>query len=348
MAGGCPRWCIIKRDRGLRAPSGAGRLRRKNMKSLILPFMLLSCPLLFAGEVSIAIESKSLKGELSVAGNDQSQAVFILSGSGPTDRDGNTVGAPGKNNSLKYLADVIREEGITTLRVDKRGIGASSAAAVRESDLRFATYVEDARRWIEFLKEQGYSEIVLMGHSEGALVATLAASSESVTGLVCIAGAGRPAPDMLREQLMPKLSKELYTAADNAITSLTEGKAVKDYPPVLDSLFRHSVQPYLISWFQIDPATSISEVEIPILIVQGTTDLQVTLHDAKRLHAAAKGSELLIVEGMNHVLKEVDGDLNAQLPSYFRPDLPLHKDLGVGVVRFLKTTRTERAARSKP
>jgi len=302
------------------------------------------CSALYAEDVSISVEGKTLKGELSVAGKGKSQAVFILSGSGPTDRDGNTLGAPGKNNSLKYLADVFSKEGVTTLRVDKRGIGASSAAAVQESDLRFATYVEDAKRWIKFLEEQGYSEIVLIGHSEGALVATLASLSESVTGLVCIAGAGRPAPDILREQLKSNLPKELYTQADKAITSLAEGKSVKDYPPALDALFRHSVQPYLISWFQIDPAKSISEVKVPVLIIQGSTDLQVSVRDAELLHNAAKGSKMIIIEGMNHVLKEVDGDLSTQMPSYFKPDLPLHKDLGVKVIDFIKKIKTEQDA----
>lgn len=306
------------------------------MKSLILPLILLICPTLFAEDVSITVEGKTLKGELSVTGKDKSQAVFILSGSGPTDRDGNTIGAPGKNNSLKYLADAFVNEGVATLRVDKRGIGASSAAAVQESDLRFATYVEDAKLWIKFLEEQGYSEIVLVGHSEGALVATLAASSESVAGLVCIAGAGRPAPDILREQLKPKLPKELYVQADKTIISLTEGKLAKDYPPALDALFRPSVQPYLISWFQIDPVKAVSDVKVPVLIVQGSTDLQVSTKDAKLLHAGSKGSNLIVVEGMNHVLKAVEGDLPTQMPSYFDPKLPLHKDLAEGIIKFLK------------
>jgi len=318
------------------------------MKSLLLPVIFLTCSSLFAEDVSISVEGKTLKGELSVAGKDKSQAVFILSGSGPTDRDGNTLGALGKNNSLKYLADVFSKEGVTALRVDKRGIGASSSAAVQESDLRFATYVEDAKHWIKFLEDQGYSEIVLIGHSEGALVATLAASSESVTGLVCIAGAGRPASDILREQLMPKLPQELYTQADKTISSLTEGKSVQDYPPALDALFRHSVQAYLISWFQIDPAKSISEVKVPILIVQGSTDLQVSLRDAELLHTKAKGSQLIIIKGMNHVLKEVDGDLSAQMPSYFKPDLPLHKGLGAIVVDFLKKTKTKQDGGGQP
>ncbi len=311
------------------------------MKSLLILLAILTSSHAIAEEVSISVDGKSLHGELNVAAKDPSQAVFIISGSGLTDRDGNTLGAPGKNNSLKFLADLLNKSDFTTLRVDKRGVGASAGAAPKESDLRFGTYVDDARHWIRFLQDRKYSQIVLVGHSEGALVATLAASAPSVTGLVCIAGAGRPAPDILREQLKPKLSKELYAQADTTISSLTEGKTVEYYPLLLHSLFRRSLQPYLISWFQIDPAESLSEVRVPVLIVQGTTDLQISLRDAELLHAKAKGSQMIVIEGMNHVLKEVQGDLAAQTPSYFQPDLPLHKDLGPEIADFLKAIRTE-------
>lgn len=304
------------------------------MKLLSLLFISLTF-FLNAEEVSISIQDKNLKGELTNAGKDPSIVAFIISGSGPTDRDGNTLGAPGKNNCLLYLSDFLNKEGISTLRVDKRGIAASASAATNEADLRFSTYVEDVGHWIDFLKKRGHTKIVLIGHSEGALVATLAASSKPVIGLISISGAGKPASTLLKEQLQPKLPKELYTQAESVISSLEKGETVKDTPPELSSLFRPSVQPYLISWFKINPAKAISEVEAPILIAQGSTDLQTSVEDAKSLHASAKESELLIIKGMNHVLKEIEGDLNTQLPSYFDPALPLHKDLGVKVIKFI-------------
>ena len=302
--------------------------------SLLITLFTIS-PLL-AKEVSIIIGGKSLKGELNIAEGNRSKVAFILSGSGPTDKDGNTVGVPGKNNSLLYLSDFLNKEGISTLRVDKRGVGASVAAGLEESDLRFTTYVEDARHWIGFLEQQGFSDLVLIGHSEGALVASLAAPAKPVTGLVCIAGAGRSAGVVLREQLKPKIPQDLYAQADKTISSLENGNPVDDFPESLAALFRPSVQPYLISWFAIDPVKAVSDVKVPMLIVQGTTDLQVSVRNAELLHAGAKGSELLVIKGMNHILKEVDGDLNAQLPSYMDPQLGLHKDLGPGVLKFIK------------
>jgi len=280
---------------------------------LLLSVFLTFCSFVFAEEVSILVGDKKLCGELSEAVQNKSLAVFILSGSGPTDRDGNTVGAVGKSNSLKHLADALSDEGITTLRVDKRGIGASANAAIKETDLRFSTYVEDAKHWIKFLEGKGYTEVVLVGHSEGALVATLAASVKSVKGLVCLAGAGRSAPVVLREQLKLKVPEELYTQADKIIVSLTEGKIVNDVPVFLNALFRPSVQPYLISWFQLDPAKAVSEVNVPVLIVQGSTDLQVSTKDAEL------------------------GGLLAQTPSYFNPKFPLHKELAKSVISFVRS-----------
>jgi len=207
-----------------------------NFISVII-FCFAFTSLLIAKEVSITIDEKTLHGELKTQEQNKSLAAFILAGSGPTDRNGNTVGAAGKNNSLKYLAEALNKEGITTLNIDKRGVGASAKAAIKESDLRFSNYVEDAKQWIKFLEKQGYTEIILMGHSEGALVATMAASSKSVKGLISIAGAGRPASVVLKEQLKSNLPEKLYTESDKVITSLLKGEIVKDLSPSLNSLF---------------------------------------------------------------------------------------------------------------
>jgi len=306
------------------------------MKTLLfLSILFCFSSLLLAKEVSISVGDKKLFGDLSVSQKGDSRVVFILSGSGPTDRDGNKVGAIGKNNSLKLLAESFSKAGISSLRVDKRGVRASASAAIKESDLRFSNYVDDAKLWIKFLESKGYSEVILVGHSEGALVATLAASSESVKGLVCIAGAGRSIPEILREQLKPKFPDDLYIQSNKIITSLTDEDLVKDVPPILHSLFRESVQPYLISWFQIDPAKEISKVQVPILIIQGSTDIQISTKDAKLLHESAKDSVLVVIEGMNHVLKAIEGDLAAQIPSYFNPALPLHKDLAKKIISYI-------------
>jgi len=96
------------------------------------------------------------------------------------------------------------------------------------------------------------------------------------------------------------------------------------------------VQPYLISWFRYDPAKSIAELKTPVLVVQGTTDLQVTVDDAKRLAAANPKAKLVIIEGMNHVLKEVPPDRDKQMASYSDPNLRLAPEFLTGVVEFVR------------
>lgn len=254
------------------------------------------------------------------------RVVLLISGSGATDRDGNSLPLM-KNNSLKYLAHAITRSGISTLRVDKRGVAASKNAGLKEDDLRFQTYVDDITSWIELLMRWGFKEVILVGHSEGALVATLAAKHPSVISMVSLAGAGRPASVILKEQLKKNTPENVSLLADGIIDQLVKGKKVEDVPVMLQSLFRLSVQPYLISWFQLDPAKEIAKLDIPVLIIQGSTDIQISEQDAKLLHQSAKNSKLHIIKGMNHVLKKADGGRLKQQRSYLSPDLPLIKGL---------------------
>ncbi|MEA2338577.1 MAG: uncharacterized protein QOE82_2584 [Thermoanaerobaculia bacterium] len=263
--------------------------------------------------------------------------VLMISGSGPTDRNGNSPMLPGKNNSLRMLADGLASNGIASLRYDKRGVGESAGAMVAEADLRFETYVDDAVAWCEQLrKDKRFSAVIIAGHSEGSLIGMIAAKRCNAEGFISISGAGRAAADILREQLAGKLPPELATQSDAIMKNLEAGKTTEKTPPELAALYRPSVQPYLISWFRYDPAKSIAVLTVPVLIVQGTTDIQVTVDDAKRLAAANPKAKLLLIEGMNHVLKEVPSDRDKQIASYSNPDLRLAPEFLTGVVDFVR------------
>jgi uncharacterized protein len=263
--------------------------------------------------------------------------VLLLSGSGPTDRNGNSPMLPGKNNSLLMLAEGLASNGIASLRYDKRGVGESAKAMVSEADLRFETYVDDAVAWCEQLRnDKRFSAVIIAGHSEGSLIGMLAAKRCNAAGFISISGAGHTAADILRTQLAGKLPPELATQSDEILKNLEAGKTTENPPAALAALYRASVQPYLISWFRYDPAKSIAVLTVPILIVQGTTDLQVSVDDAKRLAAANPKAKLLLVEGMNHVLKEVQPDREKQMASYSDPNLLLAPDFLAGVVEFVR------------
>jgi pimeloyl-ACP methyl ester carboxylesterase len=264
-------------------------------------------------------------------------AVLLISGSGPTDRDGNSAMLPGKNNSLRMLAEGLAMNGIASLRYDKRGVGESAKAMVAEADLRFETYIDDAAAFCEQLRaDKRFSAVVIAGHSEGSLIGMVAARKCSASAFISIAGAGRPAADILRTQLAGKLPPALATQSEAILKDLEAGKTTEKPPVEVFAIYRPSVQLYMISWFRYDPAKLIATLSVPVMIIQGTTDIQVSVDDAKRLAAANPRAKLLIVEGMNHVLKSVSSDKTKQAASYGDPNLMLAPDLLMNIVDFVR------------
>ena len=264
--------------------------------------------------------------------------VLLIAGSGPTDRDGNSLAFKGKNDSLKMVAEGLAARGIASLRYDKRYIGESKIEGAKEQDLRFEHYVDDAVRWGEFLrKDTRFPALIVAGHSEGSLIGMIAAQKLSASGYISISGSGRPAGQILLEQFRARgVPADVVKQAEEIVKSLDEGHPVESVPPTLGSIFRPSVQPYVISWFKYDPAREIAKLKMPVLILQGTTDIQVTVEDAKLLAKANPAAKLAIVEGMNHVLKEVPAAMDKQVPSYSDPKLPLAPTLLDQMSSFVK------------
>jgi hypothetical protein len=262
--------------------------------------------------------------------------VLIVPGSGPTDRDGNSpLGV--QAGTYKMLADDLAARGIATLRYDKRGIGKSAEAMTSEADLRFEHGIADAAGWVRWLKKDNrFSRVVVLGHSEGSLIGMEAAKDAGADAFVSAAGPGRPADQLLREQLARQLPPDLMAESNNMLDSLVAGKTIPEPNPVLAALFRPSVQPYLISWFRYDPARSIGELRMPVMILQGTTDLQVTAEEAQLLAAGNPAAQLMLVEGMNHVLKAAPMDAQQNLLAYSDPALPLMDGLVAGIVSFIE------------
>jgi pimeloyl-ACP methyl ester carboxylesterase len=262
--------------------------------------------------------------------------ALIVSGSGPTDRDGNSTLLPGHNDSLRMLAAALAANGIASLRYDKRGIGASAAAMTAESALRFDTYVDDAAAWTDKLKaDPRFSAVIVIGHSEGSLVGMLAAQRAHAAAFASVSGLAQPASAVLRKQLAGKLPPELALESERILATLERGEAAGAVPAPLAALYRPSVQPYLISWIKYVPAERIAALSMPVLIAQGTTDIQVGVEQAQALKAARPDAVLAIVAGMNHVLKLVPADQKQQLASYADPTLPLAPQLVAAIVDFV-------------
>ena len=268
---------------------------------------------------------------LSPKGENQPPLAILIAGSGPTDRDGNQ--AQLKNNSLKYLAEGLAQKGIATFRYDKRVIAQINKATVQEEKMTFEDEVNDALLVINHFKDK-YKKIILIGHSEGALVGLLVAQKVVVSKFVSISGAGNSSATLIEEQI-GKNAPQLKEESQKIISQLRKGELVDNISPYLAPVFRKSVQPYLISWFKYEPTKEITKLQIPILIVQGTNDLQVEDKEAQLLKEAQPKAQLLLIEGMNHVLKKVK-TLEENQQSYLNPDLPISGELIEGIASFIK------------
>ncbi|HYD26284.1 alpha/beta hydrolase [Brevundimonas sp.] len=292
------------------------------MLSLILAAALLSDPV--SAPVTLPSEPAPLHGALLAPEGGARAAALIIAGSGPTDRDGNSpLGVSA--SSYRLLAEGLAGHGVATVRTDKRGIGESASALTSEADLKFTDYADDARAWAaETARLTGQPCAWLIGHSEGALVALVAAgeADDAVCGLVLLSGAGRPIGAVLREQLAG-VPEPLLGQALAILAELEAGRPVAEIPPQLVALFRPSVQPYMISWLPLDPAALVTAYEGPVMIGQGTTDIQVSVADAEALAAARPDAALKIWEGVNHLLKVAPADRAANAATYSNPDLPL-------------------------
>ena len=288
--------------------------------------------------VELAASPAPLHGTLLTPEGQTRAAAVIIAGSGPTDRDGNSAQFGVRASNLRLLAEGLAERGVASIRIDKRGIGESAAAATSEADMRFSDYVADARAWAaEAAAKTGRPCAWLIGHREGALVARAAVTHEDdkVCGLILLSGAGRPAGVVLREQLAAGLPEPLKTQAYDALTELEAGRTVANPPPELAAMFRPSVQPYLISWLALDPARLAAAYDGPIFIGQGTTDIQVGVADAEALKAAQPRADLVIWDGVNHVLKVAPAERAANIATYMDPALPLAPGVVEAVADFM-------------
>ncbi|MFJ7953363.1 alpha/beta hydrolase [Lysinibacillus sp. NPDC096418] len=287
--------------------------------------------------ISIPVENGDLKIALEKPTEEKpSPVALIIAGSGPTDKDGNSV-IGGKNDSYKMLAEELAKEGIATIRYDKRGVGDNTELFTKEEDVSFELFVDDAVQIIQYLQSNdAFTSVHVIGHSEGSLIGMLAAQKTDVDSFVSLAGAGRAIDELLLEQLAGQLSPALTTEAKNALAILKKGELVEKVSPELQGLFRPSVQPYMISWLKYNPASIIQKLEKRTLIVQGTNDIQVTVTDAEILKKAKKDATLLNVEGMNHVLKDAPTDRAGNLATYANPKLPLHPELLPAISDFIK------------
>lgn len=305
------------------------------MKKIIC--LLLFPLIVFSQEIKTEdIEVNSLiKGTLFSLENTSSKPnlVIIIAGSGPTNRNGNQLGM--QNNSLKFLAEAIAKDGNVAFSFDKRIITQMKEGNLDEKSLRFDDFITDVKDIITYFKKQNkYNKIIIAGHSEGSLTGMIAAK-DNADAFISLAGAGRTI-DLIITKQIEKQAPFLKAKTEENFKILKEGKTFKLENQMLASIFRESVQPYMISWMKYNPQEEIKKLNIPILIINGTKDIQVAESEAKLLHEANPKSELKIIDKMNHIFKEINED-EENIKSYSNPDLPIMTELAETINSFIKS-----------
>ncbi|HNP17730.1 MAG TPA: alpha/beta hydrolase [Fulvivirga sp.] len=283
-------------------------------------------------EIKLSSTDVDLYATLLLPEKETQKVILIISGSGATDRDGNSK--PGYvHDGLKKLAEELTELGYATLRYDKRGVGKSVSNSLKAENLRFEQYVFDAGNWISFLNER-FEDITVIGHSQGALVGMLAIQNVRVNKFISLAGLSEDASTTIKRQLSSQ-PKFVLEQAIPILDSLNKGIKVDSVPQYMNSLFNPKIQNYLISFMKYDPREEIKKIGIPILVVQGTTDIQITVEGATSMSNNSPYATLRLIDGMNHVLRSSSLDINENMATYSSTENPLHKDLVKVIANFI-------------
>jgi pimeloyl-ACP methyl ester carboxylesterase len=257
--------------------------------------------------------------------------ALLIAGSGSTDHDGN--GPQIKPATLKKLSEQLVARKIATLRYDKRGAGGWKPEFGRPEDFRFKDYVDDATALVNYLRGGKFSHVILVGHSEGGLVAILTARRVPVDRLVLLATAARRQGDLVKAQLeKQQLAPDLLKPIEAAIDAIMAGQIVD--PPPRGLAIPPPMQPGIASAFNEDPIDPLKLIEAPTLIIGGGRDRQVARLDFAALSAASQTAKTLWLPDMDHVLNDVTDDAD-DLAAYNQPDRALDPALVDTIANFI-------------
>lgn len=302
------------------------------MKHIILIFFFCFITKISAQTDTLKI-NQFIEGTFIKVDDKDSPLAILIQGSGPTDRNGN--GASMKSDHSKMLYESLNKKGINTFTYDKRTVRMLRDQNINETTL-FDDFVNDQIEVIQHFKDKGYTNIHLIGHSQGSLVAILAAQKENIASIISLAGTSRTVDDIIIEQIEKQMPQLLDQVKEN-FKRLRENSELVDMDnPIMSSIFAKQNQKFIVNYMKYDPSAEIKKLnDLPILIINGDRDLQIPVSDAEDLNASAKNSKLLIIKDMNHVLKIVSGQ-QANMESYNNPEHPVAQKLIDDVEKFIK------------
>ena len=265
--------------------------------------------------------------------NPSKSLVIIIAGSGPTNRNGNQNFL--KSNNLKKLAIALAENNIASFRYDKRIVKQIRTGNVDVKNMRFEDFVNDAKDVITYFSSKAeFSKLYIAGHSQGSLVGMLAID-EKIDGFISLEGAGQNIGDVIVDQIN-NTARQYVEDTRKVVKKLKAGQTTTNFPQALQAMFNLETQPFMISWMAYNPTEIIASIKQPVLIVNGTKDLQVSAEEAKLLANAREDTSIRIIDNMNHVLFTIEGDKLENSKSYGESFRPINPELIESIVLFIK------------
>jgi hypothetical protein len=281
-------------------------------------------------EITLHNNKIELPGTLSYS-KENTPLIIWVHGSGPVDRNGNQPAQNIKSNYIKQFRDAINTKDIAFFSFDKRTANKNNHAFLK--DTKVPDFALDAQAVINHFKNtKQFSEIILIGHSQGSLVAMLAA--KNIDKYISLAGAGETIDKTMIRQIS-KNNPTLGEAAKQQFDTLKIKGKIEVINPFLRSVFAKPMQSFWYSWMLLNPLEEIKKLSIPVLIINGDKDLQVQVKDAKALHMANSKSKLVIIKNMNHVLKDIQKEED-NLSSYYSDAFPISEKLIETIGSFVK------------
>jgi len=240
--------------------------------------------------------------------------VVTITGSGLEDRDEQSPALPGYR-PFRQIADTLGRRGIAVLRLDDRGMGESDVGPSTVTSADFANDIRAAIAYLRARPEIDTTRIVLLGHSEGGVIAPMVAESEAgIRALVLMAATASPGRAIVSSQqhyVVDTLAK---------LTGAQRDTALARYARATDSV--SAALPWMQWFLEHDPSVVARHVRIPVLILQGEADHQVPASEAQKLAAAfrAGGSrrvDVRMFSATNHlfVTDTIGGFSYEKLPS---------------------------------
>jgi alpha-beta hydrolase superfamily lysophospholipase len=316
-------------------------------------------------EVTFTSDGDTIAGSLLLPGVGEPPwpAAVILSGSGPTDRNGNSALVPGSFDTNRNFAEALAALGVASLRYDKLGTGATGLAGRDPSQIGVDVFLDEAQAAYAYLRgrpEIDPDRVFFLGHSEGALlamaVATRLPADQRPRLLVLAAPTGFRYLDVIRRQIgeqyaaavaagqVPQSEADATLAElDRLIAGLRQDGML---PSTIESaplrmVFSPTVARFLTEADALDPRTLAEALsDLPVLLLRGGKDQQVSAEDVERIEAGLRDAgntrrRTCQPANANHVFKDVPGVPNPAL-DYGNPDLPFSPEAVACLTAFLR------------